>query len=181
MRSYILNTVSAFAPVAFAADNGEGGADMPRILPDLTQGDMGETVPEKTARLKAARIARDGDKPVKAKANKAKVSPTVAKGVAASLRESVEEASNKRRKISKAGPLLKPLHKLLSTGPKHIAVLAEKMKCGEQDVRGAIDTLRRIIHPVNGVRHLVNKPNGAPKTFGYRSGFKLSADMLKRL
>lgn len=187
MRSYILSTVSLFALVAYSAENENGSAETvaPRVLPDLAQA---SALAAELAATKATAKAADTAK-AKAKAaapriaGKAKVSPTVKRGVDAQLRESVEEASNKRRKISKAGPLLKPLHKLLSPGKAmHIAALAKSMKCTEQDVRGAIDTLRRLIHPVNGVRYLLNKPDGAPsKTFGYKKGWKLPADVIKRI
>lgn len=183
MRNYILSTVSLFALVAFAADNGDGsdempGATAPRVLPDLTQASaLAAALHDEKADAKAK---AEKAKAVKAKA-KAKVPAIVKAGVEKALRESVEEASDKRRKITKSGPLVKPLHKLLSGGTKHIATLAEKLQCSEKDVRGAIDNLRRIIHPINGVNYLVNKPEGRAKTFGYRKGWKPSADILKRL
>jgi hypothetical protein len=178
MLNRIAILAASVSSICFAADSGEGsaampteGATSPRVLPDLSEASR---LAADVAKDKATRKA---GKP-KAKAN---VSPTVKSGVKKALKESVEVASDRRVRLSKSGPLLLPLHKHLATGAKHIAVLAKSMKCSEQDVRGAIDNLRRLIHPVNGRNYLVNKPGGVPKTFGYKAGYKLPKDIVTRI
>lgn len=186
MRNYI-NTVSAFALAAFApetetstASNGVTLAKVgsPRILPDLTQDTstaVGTANPEKTAKLRAARKAAEA-KPA------AKVGKPAAKGVAARHAANVQAASDKVRRLSRVAPVCNIIVKMMrdaatraakagKASAVHVAAMAEKAECSERDVRLAIDKLRAMKWQID------NKPTGAPKTFGFRKGWKIPAKL----
>lgn len=161
INATLLASAAFAAPETTQASNGVTLAKVaPRILEQgaAVSTDTGTANPDKTARLKAARIAANGGKPDTGKPGK-----VARKGVAAQHKANAIVASNKLRRISRVEPICKVIATMMDKAPQHVAAMAKKAACSEREVRLAIDKLR-------AMKWLIDRT--AIKTFGYRPKFK---------